>query len=102
MHTGDWEVASEELHEFEQLERFARTEECLAANELVAAWEDGDAEKFAATLKKNVFKYLLNPVAVIARKLKLPAEEGAAAGSGGKKSKGKKIVLEEEEEIDLR
>lgn len=122
-HTQDYEKASEELQKFESLERFARSEECLAANEMIQAWEDADEEKFNATMKKQVFKYLINPIAVIARKLPFPQgggnpsrggdegepeqEEGAAAASSSssapkKKSRGKRIDLDEQGEIDLR
>lgn len=81
-HSGEPELAREELHKLESVERFSRSEECVAANELVAAWEDGNEEAWSAALKgKSCFKFLLNPIAVIARKLKMPA--GGDGGSGG-------------------
>ena len=54
MHTGDFPKAAEELQKFEGIERFARSEECLAANELVCAWEDSNQEAWDTCLKKQV------------------------------------------------
>ena len=114
-HTEDYEKANEELMKFQEIARFSRSEYCRAADEMISAWEDGDAERFNAAVKSNTFKFLLNPVAVIARKLKMPEEVAKSSGGGAsassssaapKKSRGKKIDLEEEEEgdgeIDLR
>jgi hypothetical protein len=78
MHGGKGEEAAADLAKYEGTERFARSDECLAANELVAAWEDDEQEKWAEVLKKAVFKSLVHPIAVIARKLKMP--EGAGLG----------------------
>jgi len=126
MQQGKGEEAREDLLKHEQTERFARSDECLAANELIAAWEDDDAEKWAATLKKAVFKNLVHPIAVMARKMQMPEEgaglghqvqqldinaEGGAAASAvaqpAKKKGKKKVILDEEPEgddgeIDLR
>jgi len=80
LHTGDGEKAGQAIQEYEGLVRFTRSEEYQVANELICAWEDNDVEKWTAALKKQTFKYLLNPIAVLARKLKMP--EGAGQGAG--------------------
>lgn len=103
LHTDELEKAREELTEFESIERFARSEEGVAAAELIDAADEGDEEKWAAVLKRNVFKFLANPIAVIARKLKMPeggGGGGAAARGGGEEGEGG--APEGEEEVDLR
>jgi len=128
LHQNQPGKAKDILSEAEGVERFHRSDECAAAMALISAWEDGDGEKWSEALKRNVFKYLINPVAVIARKLKMPdgagqgkpkilrkeeleedeeEEEGAAASaaaSGGKKGEDDEADEEEEDEgeIDLR
>lgn len=41
-HTEDAEKAVEDLQKYEQVERFARSDECMCANELIAAYEEGE------------------------------------------------------------
>ena len=71
-HKGDLSAAKEEFDRAEQAaDRFDRSEQYPAAAALVEAYEDGDSEKLTEALKLTPFKYIMNSVAVMARKLQM-------------------------------
>jgi len=71
-HMGEPDSAREVLDKAEQENnKFTGSDQFDCANALAEAYDEEDSEKLGEALKKNPFKYILNPVAVIARKLRI-------------------------------
>ena len=70
---GDVQAAREEFEQAEAAagERFPQSDQYPAAAALVDAYDSGDSEKLGEALKLTPFKYIMNSIAVIARKLQM-------------------------------
>jgi len=85
-------VVSGAREEFEAAEaandKFIQCDQYEAAAALVDAYDTGDSEKLGEALKKSPFKYIMNSIAVIARKLQMqegkkPRKKPTPAAAGG-------------------
>jgi tetratricopeptide (TPR) repeat protein len=69
---GEVQAAREEFEQAEAAgDRFPQSDQYPAAAALVDAYDAGDSEKLGEALKLTPFKYIMNSIAVIARKLQM-------------------------------
>ncbi|XP_064611486.1 gamma-soluble NSF attachment protein-like [Liolophura sinensis] len=78
LHRGDYVAADQSFKSSLSYPGFGESEESIAAEELLTAYDSGDEEKARIVLGLPLFKYMDNAFAKLARDLRLP--EGGSSG----------------------
>ena len=72
---GQYDLTSQLNADFIQIQRYSKSNEYLAADALINAYEKRDEEEFSKVVKLNVFKYLLNSISQLVRKLQIDGKK---------------------------
>lgn len=94
-HVFDYDKAVEECESFQSVESFGRSDCGGAARALIQAYEEADPEQLDLVKKMGPFKYILNSVAQLVKKLEF---DKSRMGKGKGKKSVKQFIMESEDE----